>query len=98
MRIKSWVAKQPLTDKEMKKIAETNEAVLEQVRDIIVTEIIEETTYDDNGLTKTTKYSGKQHNISKNINESAKILKVEQAQKVASLLELLDQEQNKENI
>lgn len=92
-RYKSWEIPKKLTEEEIKAINENNKEFLSKSQDIIVTEIIEKTDYDKDG-SKITKYEQKKHNISKKINESAKLLKIDNAKKLEELLYGLSQEEN----
>lgn len=86
-RFKSWTSQKELTEDEAKKIAQQNREILEQNRDIIITETIETIDFDKDG-NKITKYEKKKHNISKSINETAKLLKVENLKKLQELIGL----------
>lgn len=80
-----WTVKKPLTEKEQKEINEKNEKILTETNDIILTEKIENKKYNEDGSITIT-YEKKKHNLSKQINETAKLLKIEQNQKLQELL------------
>lgn len=86
---RAWTVKEPLTKEEIKAIEEHNKELLEMNKDIIITEVIEEIVYNEDG-SKTVKYTEKKTNLTKQINETAKLMKLEQAERVKKLQEFFE--------
>lgn len=95
-RIRTWLKQPQKTAEEIEKINKHN-INASKPKDIIITEIIESTDYDKETGNKITTYEPKTRNITKQINETAKLLKTEQAKELNKKLEELLFGLNKEN-
>lgn len=93
MRYKSWLNKPNKTKEELEIIAKQIQEIMNTNNDIIIDEKIEKITYDKNGNI-TINYEIKKHNLTKQINETAKILKIDNAKKIEELLSALSIEEN----
>lgn len=90
-----WTVKEPLTPTQKKEIALKNKEITEQNNDIIIEEKIPTTEYKEDGSIVTT-FEIKKHNLTKSINETAKLLKADNAQKMQELLAQFGLSDNKE--